>query len=75
MSTVTVKIFLFCFVCAELCHFVNFCVCVFVQDKEPRGIIPLENLSIREVEDKKPVSIAPSTGSFCEYTQSDLDFT
>lgn len=27
------------------------------QDKEPRGIIPLENLSIREVEDsKKPVS-------------------
>lgn len=29
-----------------------------VQDKEPRGIIPLENLSIREVEDKKPVSTA-----------------
>lgn len=28
----------------------------FLQDKEPRGIIPLENLSIREVEDKKPVS-------------------
>lgn len=29
-----------------------------MQDKEPRGIIPLENLSIREVEDsKKPVSI------------------
>lgn len=29
------------------------------QDKEPRGIIPLENLSIREVEDsKKPVSAA-----------------
>lgn len=28
------------------------------QDKEPRGIIPLENLSIREVEDsKKPVSV------------------
>lgn len=28
-----------------------------LQDKEPRGIIPLENLSIREVEDsKKPVS-------------------
>lgn len=27
------------------------------QDKEPRGIIPLENLSIREVEDpRKPVS-------------------
>lgn len=27
------------------------------QDKEPRGIIPLENLSIREVDDsKKPVS-------------------
>lgn len=35
---------------------------VFVQDKEPRGIIPLENLSIKEVEDKKPVSTAPSTG-------------
>lgn len=28
------------------------------QDKEPRGIIPLENLSIREVEDpRKPVSL------------------
>uniref|UniRef100_A0A8C8DQI3 Cytohesin 1a n=1 Tax=Oryzias sinensis TaxID=183150 RepID=A0A8C8DQI3_9TELE len=26
----------------------------FTTDKEPRGIIPLENLSIREVEDKKP---------------------
>uniref|UniRef100_A0A8C6T7G0 Cytohesin 1a n=1 Tax=Neogobius melanostomus TaxID=47308 RepID=A0A8C6T7G0_9GOBI len=25
-----------------------------IADKEPRGIIPLENLSIREVEDKKP---------------------
>lgn len=30
------------------------------QDKEPRGIIPLENLSIREVEDpRKPVSWLP----------------
>lgn len=29
---------------------------IVVQDKEPRGIIPLENLSIKEVEDKKPVS-------------------
>lgn len=28
------------------------------QDKEPRGIIPLENLSIREVDEpRKPVSI------------------
>lgn len=28
-----------------------------LQDKEPRGIIPLENLSIREVEEpRKPVS-------------------
>lgn len=35
---------------------------VFVQDKEPRGIIPLENLSVKEVEDKKPVSTAPSAG-------------
>uniref|UniRef100_A0A8C1NXB6 Cytohesin 1a n=1 Tax=Cyprinus carpio TaxID=7962 RepID=A0A8C1NXB6_CYPCA len=26
----------------------------YTTDKEPRGIIPLENLSIREVEDKKP---------------------
>jgi len=37
-----------------------------VQDKEPRGIIPLENLSIREVEDsKKPVSVllVPRVGS------------
>lgn len=33
----------------------------YLQDKEPRGIIPLENLSIREVEDpRKPVS-----GCFC----------
>lgn len=32
------------------------------QDKEPRGIIPLENLSIREVEDpRKPVRLP-----FCE---------
>ena len=33
------------------------------QDKEPRGIIPLENLSIREVDDpRKPVrpSLSPS---------------
>lgn len=30
-----------------------------LQDKEPRGIIPLENLSIREVEEpRKPVSVA-----------------
>lgn len=30
------------------------------QDKEPRGIIPLENLSIREVDDpRKPVSRPP----------------
>lgn len=35
---------------------------VFAQDKEPRGIIPLENLSVKEVEDKKPVSEAPSAG-------------
>lgn len=26
----------------------------YTTDKEPRGIIPLENLSIKEVEDKKP---------------------
>lgn len=33
------------------------------QDKEPRGIIPLENLSIREVEDsKKPVSTCGERG-------------
>lgn len=38
----------------------SFCLHLF-QDKEPRGIIPLENLSIREVEDsKKPVSV-PAT--------------
>lgn len=39
------------------CRFISnsFDVCPF-QDKEPRGIIPLENLSIREVEDpRKPV--------------------
>lgn len=30
----------------------------YTTDKEPRGIIPLENLSIRELEDsKKPVSV------------------
>ena len=30
------------------------CVCA-VQDKEPKGIIPLENIQIREVQDaKKP---------------------
>ncbi|KTG32779.1 hypothetical protein cypCar_00014364 [Cyprinus carpio] len=29
----------------------------YTTDKEPRGIIPLENLSIREVEDKKPIQI------------------
>ncbi len=38
-------------------------ICIFMgfsclQDKEPRGIIPLENLSIREVEEpRKPVSV------------------
>lgn len=36
---------------------VRLAVCSLSQDKEPRGIIPLENLSIREVEDpRKPVS-------------------
>ncbi|XP_040438167.1 cytohesin-1 isoform X3 [Falco naumanni] len=37
----------------------------YTTDKEPRGIIPLENLSIREVEDsKKPVSaVAVSPGA------------
>lgn len=38
-------------------------VFAFIQDKEPRGIIPLENLSIKEVEDKKPVSTAPPAGA------------
>lgn len=38
-------------------------MCVFPQqDKEPRGIIPLENLSIREVEDpRKPVGFRTLT--------------
>lgn len=44
------------------CSLCAFTYVTFVQDKEPRGIIPLENLSIKEVEDKKPVSAAPSTG-------------
>lgn len=36
-----------------------------LQDKEPRGIIPLENLSIREVDDsKKPVSYFLSLSVF-----------
>lgn len=42
---------------------------MFEQDKEPRGIIPLENLSIKEVEDKKPVSTAPSAGVARYYTK------
>lgn len=41
------------------CVALTFTYIIIVQDKEPRGIIPLENLSIREVEDKKPVSTAP----------------
>ncbi|MXQ94069.1 hypothetical protein E5288_WYG008500 [Bos mutus] len=37
----------------------------YTTDKEPRGIIPLENLSIREVEDpRKPVSWLPCHPSF-----------
>ncbi len=39
------------------CGHMRFLFCICFQDKEPRGIIPLENLSIREVDDsKKPVS-------------------
>lgn len=38
------------------CSVIGF-IC-FPKDKEPRGIVPLENLSIREVEDsKKPVNL------------------
>lgn len=34
------------------------------KDKEPRGIIPLENLSIREVDDsKKPVNSLSLSGT------------
>lgn len=37
----------------------RFVLSVCLQDKEPRGIIPLENLSIREVDEpRKPVSDA-----------------
>lgn len=37
----------------------TFVLSVCLQDKEPRGIIPLENLSIREVDEpRKPVSDA-----------------
>lgn len=40
------------------CH--NSHISSFLKDKEPRGIIPLENLSIREVEEpRKPVSNSP----------------
>lgn len=40
------------------CGHMRFLFCICFQDKEPRGIIPLENLSIREVDDsKKPVSV------------------
>ena len=46
------------------------------QDKEPRGIIPLENLSIREVEDsKKPVSVlllCPEWGNSWDYDLENL---
>lgn len=41
------------------------------QDKEPRGIIPLENLSIREVEEpRKPVSVASLETSPSDHTPS-----
>lgn len=44
----------------------SFCVCF--QDKEPRGIIPLENLSIREVDEpRKPVR--SSTLILSKFTQ------
>lgn len=34
-----------------------YCLSAVFKDKEPRGIIPLENLNIREVDDsKKPVN-------------------
>ena len=43
-------------VCVCVCVCVFPCMCVCFQDKEPRGIIPLENLSIREVDEpRKPV--------------------
>lgn len=48
----------------SMCIALTFTYFIFVQDKEPRGIIPLENLSIRVVEDKKPVSAAPFSGLF-----------
>ncbi|KAJ8791652.1 hypothetical protein J1605_020374 [Eschrichtius robustus] len=38
----------------------------FTTDKEPRGIIPLENLSVQKVDDpKKPVGIGRLGGRFC----------
>lgn len=61
-SCVSVRVPSFAVV-AQCSHF------IFVQDKEPRGIIPLENLSIKEVEDKKPVRTAPSSGSSVDYPQ------
>lgn len=42
-----------------------------LQDKEPRGIIPLENLSIREVEEpRKPVSVTSLETSPLDHTTS-----
>lgn len=42
-----------------------------LQDKEPRGIIPLENLSIREVEEpRKPVSAASLETSSLDHMSS-----
>ena len=59
LEQVLLTLLLFSYVCV---HNVS------LQDKEPRGIIPLENLSIREVEDKKPVRTAPSGGQLIQYT-------
>lgn len=60
--------------CCSLCSAQSH-IFVCVQDKEPRGIIPLENLSIKEVEDKKPVSTAPSTGLTCEQSEQGRNST
>lgn len=66
------------FLHVAICPPFKSCISSVLQDKEPRGIIPLENLSIREVEEpRKPVSNGPPliSGLSLAVYQPDSSFT
>ena len=75
-SVLSVCLFISPSVFLTVCLSVSVFLSLYLQDKEPRGIIPLENLCVKEVHyPRKPVSntnMKPSTHQHILYMQTDM---